>query len=134
MLSRPVTRFLPALAVGSPYRSESPCDNRPSATRARRRSDSLCRSSPCSPSSRTSCLYPALRLGWLSIFLRIAASETFDTVLPDVSTERWQIFFPEHISVVDFVSGDDIGEGPHAHFLATCGSATIPVLVLQILE
>ena len=55
----------------------------PPATSFCSRSCSSRRSSPCSPNSRTSCLYPAVCRGWRWIFFRMAESESMGGALVD---------------------------------------------------
>src|SRR5215469_1959080 len=81
MLRRPTIMFLPEDAEGNAYRSESNLNNWPDATMRSSRSSNSRRCSPRSPSSRTSCLKPALRFGWRSIFFRMAASESMGAPL-----------------------------------------------------
>ena len=80
MVSRPATRFLSVAAVGRAYRSESTGRSVPRATIFCSRESSSRRSSPCKPSSRTSCLNPAVRLGCRAICFRMVESESIEAV------------------------------------------------------
>src|SRR5579872_6762655 len=52
---------------------------------------SCSRASPCKPSSRTSCLKPADRLGWRAMCLRMVESESMRTVLGQLAVRRQPI-------------------------------------------
>src|ERR1039458_1000392 len=105
-----------------------------------RRSVSSRRASPLTPSSRKSCLWLAVFLGWRAMWRRMAASESIkgrSQVLglrcqgggrarTPVSPSLFQILLLNNSSMMQFVSGDDIGQGTHGDLVLVGHAAAGP--------